>query len=223
MILPEGSVIGKFSGPFEEVLPFVNPLHGAVRVSGGGGEGFVLVDRGTCLAAFYRNDGAEFAGNTALDLIRGIASLECELMRYSTEEMATARAICAERGLLVQTGSTPPSLIASTSRALDLLGEIQKQPGVRAVAAFEEGFTVLSLGQADFEQMGAIAEDLLRAGAGISADLGIGPLEQILLETPKGKLIIAPFRDLFLCVLAEPGSNLGLIRLAIRKVQMEAA
>jgi predicted regulator of Ras-like GTPase activity (Roadblock/LC7/MglB family) len=39
----------------------------------------------------------------------------------------------------------------------------------------------------------------------------------MILETPAGKLIIAPYGDLALCILAEPDANLGLIRLSMRR------
>jgi predicted regulator of Ras-like GTPase activity (Roadblock/LC7/MglB family) len=47
----------------------------------------------------------------------------------------------------------------------------------------------------------------------------MGGLSQVILETPRGKFIIAPYNDLYLCILAEPDANLGLIRLSIRGMQ----
>lgn len=96
------------------------------------------------------------------------------------------------------------------------LANISRQPGVIGVSAFFEGFPVLSYGAGDFEQVSAIAEDLLRAGISIASDLGIGNLDQLILETVMGKFIIAPFEDLFICVQTKPEANLGLIRLAIK-------
>ncbi|KAF1075580.1 hypothetical protein MKMG_01706 [Methanogenium sp. MK-MG] len=99
------------------------------------------------------------------------------------------------------------------------LDRILRQPGVIAVSSFFEGFPINSRGDGDFEHAAAIAEDFLRAGAKISDDLGIGLLEQIILETPQGKCILAPFEDLYLVVLTSTDANLGLIRLAIKGVQ----
>ena len=96
---------------------------------------------------------------------------------------------------------------------------IASQPGVVGVSAFYEGFPVISIGEGDFEQVAAISEDLLRAGVRIASDLQIGDLEQVILETPEGKLIIAPYGDLFLCVHTAADAHLGLIRLAIKGVQ----
>ena len=85
-----------------------------------------------------------------------------------------------------------------------------------AISVFHEGFALQSLGSAEFDQVAAVAEDLLRAGVRITADMDMGDLAQVILETPAGKLIIAPYGDLSLCILAKPDANLGLIRLSIR-------
>jgi predicted regulator of Ras-like GTPase activity (Roadblock/LC7/MglB family) len=102
-----------------------------------------------------------------------------------------------------------------------MIQKILRQPGVIAVSTFFEGFAVQSAGRADFEQVAANAEDLFRAGTKIAREIDIGPLNQIILETGKGKLIIAPHGDLNVCVFTEPDANLGLIRVAIRGMQVE--
>jgi predicted regulator of Ras-like GTPase activity (Roadblock/LC7/MglB family) len=102
-----------------------------------------------------------------------------------------------------------------------MIQKILKQPGVVAVSTFFEGFAVQSAGRADFEQVAANAEDLFRAGKKIAREIELGPLHQIILETGKGKLVIAPYGDLNVCIFTEPDANLGLIRVAIRGMQME--
>ncbi|HMK15583.1 MAG TPA: roadblock/LC7 domain-containing protein, partial [Methanomicrobiales archaeon] len=101
------------------------------------------------------------------------------------------------------------------------LQKVLRQPGVIAVSTFFEGFAVQSVGRADFEQVAANAEDLFRAGKKIAQEIEIGPLNQILLETGRGKLIIAPHGDLNVAIFTEPGANLGLIRMAIKGLQVE--
>jgi predicted regulator of Ras-like GTPase activity (Roadblock/LC7/MglB family) len=111
--------------------------------------------------------------------------------------------------------------VAKISHLLEekrLLG-IQKQPGVLAVIAFFEGFPVKSTGSGDFEQVAAVAEDLMRAGEKIAGDMKMGGLGQITLEAGEKKCIIAPYGDLSLCLLTRADTNLGLIRLAIRNLQ----
>jgi predicted regulator of Ras-like GTPase activity (Roadblock/LC7/MglB family) len=101
------------------------------------------------------------------------------------------------------------------------LQKVLKQPGVIAVSTFFEGFAVQSAGRADFEQVAANAEDLFRAGKKIAREIDIGPLNQVILETGKGKLIIAPQGDLNIAIFTEPDANLGLIRVAIKGMQVE--
>ncbi|HUK92442.1 MAG TPA: roadblock/LC7 domain-containing protein, partial [Methanomicrobiales archaeon] len=112
---------------------------------------------------------------------------------------------------------------ASAFLVLDerMIQKILKQPGVIAVSTFFEGFAVQSAGRADFEQVAANAEDLFRAGKKIAREIDIGPLNQIILETGRGKLVIAPHGDLNVCVFTEPDANLGLIRVAIRSMQVD--
>ncbi|MGA2934174.1 MAG: roadblock/LC7 domain-containing protein [Methanomicrobiales archaeon] len=102
-----------------------------------------------------------------------------------------------------------------------MIQKILKQPGVIAVSTFFEGFAVQSAGRADFEQVAAHAEDLFRAGKKIAREIDIGPLSQIILETGKGKLIIAPYGDLNVCIFTESDANLGLIRVAVKSMQVE--
>ena len=98
-----------------------------------------------------------------------------------------------------------------------ILRKILKQPGVIAVSAFSEGFAVHSLGEADFDQVAAMAEDLLRAGTKIANDIKLGKIDQIILETGSGKIIIAPYGDLYLCVFTGPDANIGLIRMVLKE------
>ena len=102
-----------------------------------------------------------------------------------------------------------------------MIQKILKQPGVIAVSTFFEGFAVQSAGRADFEKVAANAEDLFRAGKKIAREIEIGPLNQIILETEKGKLVIAPHGDLNVCIFTEPDANLGLIRVAIKSMQVD--
>lgn len=220
-MLPEGRRIGRFTGSLVEVQPFIAPLHGAVLVEGEGKDGFILVDRGNYIAAYIRDEGAEFMGDLALDRMKGNIALDFDLRSYTPGEMAAAKSAWMEYRKKVGESVSQTPAVQRRGITPAALAIVQKQPGVVAVAAFEDGFTVLSTGKADFEQVGAIAEDLLRAGISISSDLGISPLAQMILETPKAKLIIAPMGDLNLCVLSEPGANLGLIRIAISRLQSE--
>lgn len=56
----------------------------------------------------------------------------------------------------------------------ECLEQVARQPGVIAVSVFHEGFALQSLGSADFDQVAAVAEDLLRAGTRITGDMEMG-------------------------------------------------
>jgi predicted regulator of Ras-like GTPase activity (Roadblock/LC7/MglB family) len=220
MILPEGSVIGTFSGTLEDIQPFILPLIGVLYVVGPPGEGFVLIDKGKLVATLFRTNASELKGNAAYELLVEEQALDFELRRYSSEEFLGAHETCAKEGLLIAYDETGKPL-RKAARGEWNLDKIKKQPGVLAVSAFHEGFAVQSTGNADFEQVAAVAEDLLRTGKKIAGDLAIDPLNQLILETPHGKFIIAPYGDINICIFTEADANLGLIRMAIRNIQSE--
>jgi predicted regulator of Ras-like GTPase activity (Roadblock/LC7/MglB family) len=220
MILPEGAVIGSFSGTIEEVQPFTSPLVGVLYMVGNPGEGFLLIDKGKFVAALFHTGVSEMKGNAAYERLVGEQALDFEMRRYTPEEFSGAREICAKEGLLIAYDENGRPLRTVVSGAWDL-DRIKKQPGVLAVSAFHEGFAVHSTGNADFDQVAAVAEDLLRTGQKIAADLAIEPLHQLILETPHGKFIIAPYGDINICIFTEADANLGLIRMAIRNIQSE--
>ena len=99
--------------------------------------------------------------------------------------------------------------------------KIRNQPGVIAVSAFFEGFPVQSVGDEDFEHVAALAEDFMRAGAKVACELGIGEVDQLILETSQNKCIIAPCGDLSLCILTKADAQLGLIRVLLQGIQKE--
>lgn len=111
--------------------------------------------------------------------------------------------------------------VARISHLLDnkRLEAIQRQPGVLAVLAFYEGFSVKSMGSGDFDLVAAVAEDFLRSGEKIVLDMKMGEISQITLEAGDKKCIVVPYGDLFLCLLTKSDVNLGLIRLMVRHLQ----
>jgi predicted regulator of Ras-like GTPase activity (Roadblock/LC7/MglB family) len=221
MILPEGSVIGTFSGTLQDILPFISPLVGVLHVNGSSGEGFYLIDKGRFVASMYRNGTSEMKGNESYDLLSGVQSLDFEMRRYTPEEYDEAKETCSKNGLLITYDDNGKPVRHKIGSGQWNLEKIKKQPGVLAVSAFHEGFAVQSTGSADFEQVAAVAEDLLRTGKKIAGDLAIDPLNQLILETPHGKFIIAPYGDINICIFTEADANLGLIRMAIHNIQSE--
>jgi len=132
-----------------------------------------------------------------------------------------------EENLLLSATHVKPDMKATAVPAVPVLldenqlKKIASQPGVIAVSAFFEGFPVQSIGDADFEHVAALAEDLMRAGARIAEEMKVGNLDQLILETAENKFIIVPCGDLFLCVFTTSDAQLGLIRVVLKSLQSE--
>ncbi|HZD42689.1 MAG TPA: roadblock/LC7 domain-containing protein [Methanomicrobiales archaeon] len=206
----------------EDMTPYIAAFCGALEVMTEEDEGFILIDKGNVTAAFLKDPQGIYKGKTALSRLSQVSSPEFSLRKYADAEYETALSICSSEGLIVENHAAPTE---ATPIVLDQekLERLMKQPGVHAVSAFFEGFAVQSIGDADFDQVAAMAEDLLRAGTKISKDMRIGMLDQMILETGSGKLIIAPYGDLYLCVLANADTNLGLIRVALKGLLTEVS
>lgn len=228
MILPRGTPAGVLIGPVtEESAMLLRTFSGLIHVLTGDGIGMLLTEQGKLLAACFKGELGLVRGTDAFEKMNrppgffGGRGQELTLFRYNAVEFKEAMEASALNGLLlpermqVQLALFPPRLDEGRLKI------ILKQPGVIAVSAFFEGFPVQSYGNADFEQVAAMAEDLLRAGMKMIASMNLGQIEEMLLETTKGKFIIAPFKDLFLCLYTTPDTNLGLIRLAIHRLQQE--
>jgi len=240
MKLPEGTGGRVLTPPHKEgMIQELKVFTGAIEIDSDKGRGFILARNGELIAAYYTNRHDTWKGKPAAQYLLGDADTEEENLRknlilraYGSGDFAEALALCAQGGLLIdpeyETGNTVPEKKGpDTSRQFPSslnetqLAKIASQPGVLAVSAFYEGFPVLSLGEADFEHVAALAEDFLRAGSRIAADMHLGPAEQLILETAEKKVIIAPCGDLFICVIARADVQLGLLRVAIRSLQSE--
>jgi len=219
-MLPEWRSLAHMQCPLSELLEFAARLTVGAKISGFGGVGYLLVDKGTPIGAHFSDDFRQLKGDEALEYIQERPLLEYEIKIYNADEMNLAINHCAAQGWMIPDSSTRRKPAdTETLVTEETLLSIAKQRGVIVVSAFFEGFPVQSVGIGDFEYEAAIAEDLLRAGKKISDDLGIGPLDQMIIETPKGKYLIAPYHDLSLFVHATPDAHLGMIRLALKGIQ----
>ncbi len=227
MSLPEGTYAGISAVPLQEEHPDgTHPFSGRVEVLTGNGSGILIIDKGRVIAAHFRNQTSDFKGKEVIaHLMRSAGDKDLNLQyvqyKYTPEQIAEAKKICRKEGLCMlekDVGSQPP-----TKNGLDdaLLHRLFNQRGVIAVSVFFEGFPVQSIGEGDFEQVAAMAEDFLRAGKKMAENLRMGVLDQIILESDERKCIIAPYGDLYLCLLTNRDVNLGLIRLAIHNIQIE--
>lgn len=242
MSLPKGTYAGISAVPLQDEHPDgIHPFSGRVEVLTGNGSGILIIDKGRVIAAYFRNQTRDFKGKEVIaHLMRSAGDKELNLRyiqyRYTPEQMAEAKKICRQEGLcmLESDGESRAAKVQSLASedasgpaaprgGLDdaLLHRLANQHGVIAVSVFFEGFPVQSVGEGDFEQVAAMAEDFLRAGKKMAENLRMGVLDQIILESDQRKCIVAPYGDLYLCLLTDTAVNLGLIRLAIHTIQSE--
>ncbi len=204
--------------PVSELLLNTADVAACVQITGFGGRGVFLIEKGEILAAYFKDDYNLYAGESAVDFLRAKPLLEWHLQIVEHGELSEMheRAIADDWAV---SGSANAKNKSPEVMDDEKLRRIVRQPGVITVSAFFEGFPVQSVGKGDFEHVSAIAEDLLKEGNLIAHDLGFGDLDQLILETRAGKFIIAPLGDLFVCVHTAADANLGLIRMALKSIQ----
>lgn len=202
-------------------------LTGRVEVLTDQGSGILILECGEVVAALYRESTLEWKGKDAVEYLRNTFGGGADprigyvMYRYTEEEYMDATRQSLEEKIMIQGKEETPAHPLPEKLDDRKLERILSHSGVIAVSVFFEGFPVQSQGNADFEQVAAMAEDFLRAGKKVSLDMGMGILDQIILEGEDRKCIIAPYGDLYLCLLTEADTPLGLIRLAIKNIQQE--
>jgi predicted regulator of Ras-like GTPase activity (Roadblock/LC7/MglB family) len=235
MKLPAGTDGGTITNPQEEgLIPYLMAFRGAIEIETGSGHGFILTENGKLKAAYFKSGEDISRGKEALLYLMADSpetglKQTFNLRKYSDDEFNRALSIAKDENLLLSAPPQKPALQPDTDSdpAMPVLldeknlQKIASQPGVIAVSAFFEGFPVQSIGDADFEHVAALAEDLMRAGAKIAQEMKVGNLNQLILETAENKFIIAPCGDLFLCVFTTSDAQLGLIRVVLKSIQAE--
>jgi predicted regulator of Ras-like GTPase activity (Roadblock/LC7/MglB family) len=239
MRLPAGTVEGIITNPKKEGLfQYLMTFKGLIETETPSGHGFILINKGIPVSAYFKNADALFRGHPALAPMNMESDTDFEnpqtlnVRKYTDDEYSRAVQISHEEDLIIHKPGTPAGgdnedlftdEPAEPPEPLDetKLKKIKGLAGVIAVAAFYEGFALQSLGDADFEHVAASAEDLMRAGTKIARDLKIGALDQMILETDENKFIIAPCGDLYICVFTTADAHLGLIRVVLKNIQSE--
>ena len=233
MRLPAGTDGGTITNPREKgLISYLMVFRGVIEIETGAGHGFILTENGKLIAAYVKSGETVSRGKEALSYLmkdspENGSQQTFNLRKYSDDEFTQALKTAQEENLLISVifqdvGVTAPSV--PTMPVLLDAGKLEKiisQPGVIAVSAFFEGFPVQSVGNADFEHVAALAEDLMRAGTKIAQEMKIGTLDQLIMETAENKFIIAPCGDLFLCVFTTSDAQLGLIRVVLKSIQTE--
>lgn len=222
--LPSGKFAGFISPSIEEETRQLQGFCGIAEIVSEVIKGFILLDRGEIVAAFFSDPLGDFRG---IEAERRIDSLPMEvwttsrlaLWNYNQNELDEALNRCSREQLLHEGGR--PGEVPGTERNFGVngLNRLLNQPGVISVCAFNDGFSVQSIGVADPDQLAAVAEDLFRAASRVVDELRTGGLDQIILESGKRKLIVVSHEDLHIAVLTKHDANLGLIRIALRDLQ----
>jgi predicted regulator of Ras-like GTPase activity (Roadblock/LC7/MglB family) len=240
MILPAGTVGEKITNPQkEELLRYLETFQGLVEIETEFGHGFILNKNGNLAGAYFKkNNYGVFRGKPAL-LHMAIESTGTsdspkvyKVRKYTVEEFSRAVQNTQKEGVIINEVSDStnyPDMNMKTypgSKYPEYLNQatlekLKNLTGVIAVSTFSDGFPIQCLGEADFEHTAASAEDLMRQAIKITRDLKIGSLDQIILETNDNKFIIAPCRDLHLCVFTTADAHLGLIRVVLKSIQSE--
>ncbi|MDD3406697.1 MAG: roadblock/LC7 domain-containing protein [Methanomicrobium sp.] len=221
--LPAGERVAAMQVSPARLLDLIPGFTGYVKAEKEEGEGFLLVEKGKPIAAGFLSGEENFTGEEAFETMMKEESLNCTLNMYSFAELEEAKAEILESFGIKEEASEEEEVRGKSILSAETLQSVMRQPGVRAVSVIYEGFALQSVGDADFEHVAAVAEDLVRAGQKMTGDLMMGSLDQMLLETLEGKLIVAPVKELYICVLAETNANLGLIRLSLQSLKYDTA
>jgi predicted regulator of Ras-like GTPase activity (Roadblock/LC7/MglB family) len=240
MILPAGTVGQTITNPpKEELYPFLETFQGLVEIETEYGYGFILNKNGNLVGAYFKkNNYGIFRGkpallHMALETTGNADSPKVFKVRiYTVEEFSRAVRNSQKEGVIINgvSDSTTLSDVDTKdhpgSKYTEYLNQatlkkLKNLAGVIAVSTFYDGLPIQCVGDADFEQTAASAEDLVRQATKITRDLKIGSLDQIILETDDNKFIIAPCGDLHLCVYTTADAHLGLIRVVLKSIQSE--
>lgn len=232
MKIPDGSFVAETDKSLPEVLKdYGHDFRGCIRVEKGedgrSSEGFILIDDGNVLASAFATLGITLYQMNALDRMRSLKDVRFKIYSYSEEEKSKVFDSYPDSAI----GDLPqkaeareeesPAVPEPGRISYDvLLSTVTQLPGVIAAALVVDGLPIYQQGQqVDFEHIAVATEDMVRSGTKIATELQLGSAEQIILETPSNKVVIAPINDMFLCVLTAANTNLGLVRLSIKNVQ----
>ena len=95
--------------------------------------------------------------------------------------------------------------------AVELVDALGKHPAVVGAMASREGLLVARCGSVDIDHDGlaALGGALTSSARAVAPRLGIGPLEQVVLSGPQGKVALFVVDELTLAIVGAPGTHLG--------------
>ncbi len=231
MKIPDGILVAETDRPLPEVLKdYGQDFRGCIRVEKGEStrpsEGFILVEDGNVIASAFATLGITLYQMNALDRMMSLKDARLKVCSYSEEDAFEVFESYPDSviGVLpqrIEVSEGGPYAPEPEQISYDvLLSAVTELPGVVAAALVLDGLPIYQQGQqVDFEHIAVATEDMVRSGTKIATELQLGSAEQIILETPSNKAVIAPIDDMFLCVLTAADANLGLVRLSIKNAQ----
>jgi hypothetical protein len=106
---------------------------------------------------------------------------------------------------------------------ITILSQIREIDGIVAVSVFNDNRFVITVGDTDSEALLKIARAMLATAKKVTPRPTWGPFVHMTIELPAGNMIIAPYRDNYLCLLTTRTINIGHIRRILRDLQRKSA
>jgi len=106
---------------------------------------------------------------------------------------------------------------------ITILSQIREIDGIVAISVFNDTRIVITVGDTDRETLLKIARTMLETAKKITPRPTWGPFVHMTIELPAGNMIIAPYRDNYLCLLTTRSINIGHIRRILRDLQQKSA
>lgn len=103
---------------------------------------------------------------------------------------------------------------------IKIIGQIKKLNGIVAISVFNEERNILLMGDVEIEPLLKIARSLLETTAKVTPLVDWGHFVHMTLQIPEGNIIIAPYKNNYLCLLTTRTINIGHIRRILRDLQI---
>jgi hypothetical protein len=116
-----------------------------------------------------------------------------------------------------------PQPAAEDDTDITILSQIREIDGIVAISVFNDSRIVITVGDTDSETLLKIARTMLETAKKITPRPTWGPFVHMTIELPAGNMIIAPYRDNYLCLLTTRSINIGHIRRILRDLQQKSA
>jgi predicted regulator of Ras-like GTPase activity (Roadblock/LC7/MglB family) len=124
---------------------------------------------------------------------------------------------------MVDKRAVRPQPVVADEPDVTILSQIRDLNGIVALAVFNEKRTVIMMGDEDSEVLEKTARTMLETAKKITPRLKWGLFVHLTIQVPAGNMIIAPYRDNYLCMLTTRAINIGHIRRILRDLQQKEA